>query len=124
MQPVTMTLPFSAMASPMASSDSALALSRKPQVLTMTTSAPSWLARQLVALGAQLREDALGIDQRLGQPSDTKETVGAVFAVNDLRRCQGVGHMELQAVFERGSLRQAAANANSLLSLPGRSLQA
>ena len=66
MQPVTMTLPFSASASPIASSDSALALSRKPQVLTMTTSAPSWRARELVALGAQVREDALGIDQRLG----------------------------------------------------------
>ena len=39
MQPVTMTLPFSAMASPIASSDSALALSMKPQVLTTTTSA-------------------------------------------------------------------------------------
>ena len=41
MQPVTMTLPFSAMASPMAASDSALALSRNPQVLTTTASAPS-----------------------------------------------------------------------------------
>ena len=40
MQPVTMTLPFSAIALPMASSDSAWALSRKPQVLTMTRSAP------------------------------------------------------------------------------------
>ncbi|CFP62167.1 Uncharacterised protein [Bordetella pertussis] len=39
MQPVTMTLPFSAIASPIASSDSALALSMKPQVLTTTTSA-------------------------------------------------------------------------------------
>jgi hypothetical protein len=42
MQPVTITLPFSAIAPPMASSDSALALSRNPQVLTMTRSAPSW----------------------------------------------------------------------------------
>ena len=41
MQPVTMTRPFSAMASPMAARDSALALSRKPQVLTSTTSASS-----------------------------------------------------------------------------------
>ncbi|MNC21782.1 hypothetical protein D3C75_697670 [compost metagenome] len=41
MQPVTITLPFSASASPMASSDSALALSMKPQVLTTTTSASS-----------------------------------------------------------------------------------
>ena len=36
MQPVTMTLPFSAAAAPIAASDSALALSRNPQVLTMT----------------------------------------------------------------------------------------
>ncbi|MCY1456067.1 hypothetical protein D9M71_732620 [compost metagenome] len=41
MQPVTITLPFSAMASPMASRDSALALSMKPQVFTTTTSASS-----------------------------------------------------------------------------------
>jgi hypothetical protein len=40
-QPVTMTLPFSARASPMASSDSSLALFKKPQVLTTTASAPS-----------------------------------------------------------------------------------
>ncbi|CNL32684.1 Uncharacterised protein [Mycobacterium tuberculosis] len=41
MQPVTMTLPFSLMASPITSRDSALAESMKPQVLTTTTSA-SW----------------------------------------------------------------------------------
>ncbi len=41
MQPVTITLPFSESASPMASRDSALALSMNPQVLTTTTSA-SW----------------------------------------------------------------------------------
>src|SRR5690606_39345890 len=41
MQPVTITLPFSFSASPMASSDSALAASIKPQVLTTTTSARS-----------------------------------------------------------------------------------
>ena len=41
MQPVTMTLPFSFSALPIAVSDSALALSRKPQVLTMTTSEPA-----------------------------------------------------------------------------------
>ncbi len=40
-QPVTMTLPFSAIASPIASSDSVTALSMKPQVLTTTTSASS-----------------------------------------------------------------------------------
>jgi hypothetical protein len=36
-----MTLPFSAIASPMASSDSATAESMKPQVFTTTTSAAS-----------------------------------------------------------------------------------
>jgi hypothetical protein len=41
MQPVTITWPFSAIASPIASRLSALELSRKPQVLTMTTSAPA-----------------------------------------------------------------------------------
>jgi hypothetical protein len=40
-QPVTITRPFWAMASPMASRLSALAESRKPQVLTSTTSAPA-----------------------------------------------------------------------------------
>jgi hypothetical protein len=44
MQPVTITLPFSASAEPMAASDSACALSRNPQVLTMARSAPAWLA--------------------------------------------------------------------------------
>jgi len=41
MQPVTTTLPFSAIAEPIASSDSACAESRKPQVLTITRSAPA-----------------------------------------------------------------------------------
>ncbi len=39
-QPVTITRPFSRSASPIASRLSALALSRKPQVLTITASAP------------------------------------------------------------------------------------
>jgi hypothetical protein len=40
-QPVTMTLPFSASASPMVSRLSFTASSMKPQVLTMTRSAPA-----------------------------------------------------------------------------------
>jgi hypothetical protein len=40
-QPVTMTLPFSARASPMASRDSSTAASMKPQVLITTRSEPS-----------------------------------------------------------------------------------
>jgi len=39
--PVTMTLPFWASASPIAPSDSSTAASMKPQVLTMTRSAPA-----------------------------------------------------------------------------------
>jgi hypothetical protein len=39
---VTITLPFSSSASPMASSDSATAASMNPQVLTTTRSAPSY----------------------------------------------------------------------------------
>ena len=65
MQPVTMTRPFSFSAAPIAASDSALALSRKPQVLTITASAPACDLRQFVALRAQAREDAFGIDERL-----------------------------------------------------------
>ncbi len=40
-QPVTITLPFSASASPIASSDSRTAASMKPQVFTTTRSEPS-----------------------------------------------------------------------------------
>ncbi|EXI73647.1 MAG: hypothetical protein AW07_02333 [Candidatus Accumulibacter sp. SK-11] len=39
---MTITLPFSLSASPIASSDSATAASMKPQVLTTTRSAPSY----------------------------------------------------------------------------------
>ena len=66
MQPVTITLPFSAIASPMAASDSACAESRKPQVLTIVDVRAGMAAREFIALGAQPRDDALGIDQRLG----------------------------------------------------------
>ena len=62
---MTITLPFSASASPIASSDSATAASMKPQVLTTTRSAPSYVGAIVVALGAQLREDLLGVDERL-----------------------------------------------------------
>src|SRR6185503_16622020 len=48
MQPVTTTLPFSLSAAPIAPSDSACVL-----------------ARELVALGAQTRQDALAVDERL-----------------------------------------------------------
>src|SRR5271156_3928212 len=89
MQPVTMTLPFSAIAWPMAPSDSCLALSRKPQVLTMTISAPSCLrassypsARSRVMMRSESTS-------ALGHPSETKLTFGAVAC--DILICPIVG---------------------------------
>src|SRR4051794_24609836 len=77
MQPVTMTLPFSAIASPMAPSDSALALSRKPQVLTITTSAPSCLRASSYPSALSCVMMRSESTSAFGQPSDTKETLGA-----------------------------------------------
>src|SRR5215472_11786045 len=81
MQPVTMTLPFSAMASPIAESDSCLALSRNPQVLTMTISAPSCLrassypsARRRVMIRSEST-------RAFGHPSETKLILGAAACV-------------------------------------------
>src|SRR5580704_6376774 len=64
MQPVTMTLPFSAMAAPMAESDSAGAVEEAAGIDDGEVGA-GMVARQLVALGAQPGDDALGIDQCL-----------------------------------------------------------
>jgi hypothetical protein len=66
MQPVTMTLPFSASASPMAPSDSCLGAVEKAAGVDDDEVGAVVLARQLIAFGAQPRDDALGIDQRLG----------------------------------------------------------
>ena len=60
----------------MASSDSSTAASMKPQVLTTTTSAGSYVGRDLVAFRAQLREDALGIHQRLGAAEADEADLG------------------------------------------------
>src|SRR5215210_6995786 len=76
MQPVTMTLPFSAMASPMAESDSALALSRKPQVLTITTSAPSCFRASSYPSALSCVMMRSESTSAFGQPSETKETLG------------------------------------------------
>jgi len=65
------------------------------------------IAGDAITFSAQLRQDPLGIDQRFRTPERHEGDGGRSLAVNDLRRCQGVGHMELQAVFERGSLRQS-----------------
>src|SRR3954462_11018255 len=77
MQPVTMTLPFSAIASPMAGSDSALALSRNAQVLTITTSAPSCLRASSYPSALRCVMMRSVSPSAFGQPSDTKETLGA-----------------------------------------------
>ena len=66
MQPVTITRPFSAMASPIAESDSALARIEEAAGVDDHHVGAVVAAGQLVALGAQVREDPLGIDQRLG----------------------------------------------------------
>ena len=53
---------------PIASSDSSTAASMKPQVLTTTKSGTRVRRRDRVALGTQLREDLLGVDERLRTP--------------------------------------------------------
>ena len=77
MQPVTMTLPFSFSASPMAARLSALALSRKPQVLTMTRSAPRDGATAHSLPSGRLVMIRSLSTSALGQPSETKEMRGA-----------------------------------------------
>src|SRR3954463_4094457 len=77
MQPVTITLPLAAKASPIDASDSSLALSRKPQGFTTTRSAPScWRdssypsARRRVMMRSESTS-------ALGQPRETKLIFGA-----------------------------------------------
>ncbi len=101
MQPVTMTLPFSLQrlrrwrpAIP------PVALSRKPQVLTMTTSEPTMLARQLIAFGAQARDDPLAVDQRFGAAERNK---------GNARRG---GHRRSRKGAESGALGQVARGVN------------
>jgi hypothetical protein len=79
-QPVTITLPFSASASPMVSRLSLTASSMKPQVLTMTRSAPVIGLGGLVALCAQLGQDEFGIGQRLGTAQTDKADFGGTGA--------------------------------------------
>ncbi len=76
MQPVTITLPFSAMRlADGAPAILALALSRKPQVLTMTEVGAVMLAGELVTLGPEPGDDPLGIHQRLGAAKRDKPTM-------------------------------------------------
>src|SRR6516165_9178568 len=77
MQPVTITLPFSLSAWPMAASDSAWALSRKPQVLTTARSAPAWeRASSYPSARRRVMMRSLSTSA-FGQPSETKLTRGA-----------------------------------------------
>src|SRR6185312_1882995 len=77
MQPVTMTLPLACSALPIAASDSAWALSRKPQVLTTATSAPS-CPRVSSYPSARRRVMMRSLStSAFGQPSETKLTFGA-----------------------------------------------
>src|SRR5579864_4079303 len=77
MQPVTITRPFSFIASPIAASDSFFALSRKPQVMTITASAPAWL-RESSYPSARRRVRIRSLStSAFGQPSETKEMRGA-----------------------------------------------
>src|SRR3954447_13747063 len=77
MQPGKMNLPFAATAFPIAASDHAWALSRKPQVLTTTTSAPS-CPRVSSYPSARRRVMMRSLStSAFGQPSETKLTFGA-----------------------------------------------
>ena len=75
MQPVTMTLPFSLMASPIASRDSCFALSMKPQVFTHDDIRILVGGDDVVPVYLELGKDALR-NQPVpwGQPRDTKPT--------------------------------------------------
>src|SRR4029450_8401440 len=76
-QPVTITLPFSLSALPMAASDSAWALSRKPQVLTTARSAPAFeRASSYPSARSRVMMRSLSTSA-LWQPSETKLTLGA-----------------------------------------------
>ena len=79
--PVTMTLPLATSASPIASSDSSIALSMKPQVLTRRVGGLV-AGRNLVATDAQLRQDSLRVDERLGTAEADETDAGD-------RVCQG-----------------------------------
>src|SRR6266446_2697482 len=77
MQPVTITLPLLASALPIAASDSACALSRKPQVLTTARSAPA-CERASSYPSARRRVMMRSLStSAFGQPSETKLTRGA-----------------------------------------------
>ena len=66
MQPVTMTLPFSAIAVPMADERLRLCAVEKAAGVDDGEVSAGMLARQFIPLGAQARDDTLGINQRLG----------------------------------------------------------
>jgi hypothetical protein len=63
-----MTLPFSAMAEPIASSDSSLGAIEEAAGVDDDDVGARMALAELVALRAQRGDDALGIDERLGAP--------------------------------------------------------
>src|SRR5450631_3444888 len=71
-----MTLPFSASASPMASSDSSTAESMKPQVLTITRSALPYLGATSYPSARKRVRMRSESTSALGQPKLTKPTLG------------------------------------------------
>jgi glucans biosynthesis protein len=100
MQPVTMTGRSPSARRRWRRALSALAESRKPQVLTSTRSAPWWL-RELVALGAQARDDPLGIDQRLGAAERDEGDLGVEVEAHlfPRRRIERLGIAPLTSMF-------------------------
>ena len=65
MQPVTMTRPFSAIASPIAARLSSLARIEEAAGVDQHDVGAGIIGRHRIAVGAQLGQDPLGIDQRL-----------------------------------------------------------
>ena len=72
MQPVTMTLPFSAMRRADGGEQFRLGAVEEAAGVDDDEIGAVVLARELVALRAQPRDDALGIDQRLGASERNK----------------------------------------------------
>ena len=65
MQPVTITLPFSFIAWPIAASNSAFGAVEKAAGVDDDRVGPGVIARKLVAFGAQPRQNAFAVDERL-----------------------------------------------------------
>ena len=93
MQPVTITLPFSFIAWPMAASDSAFGAVEKAAGVDDDRVRPGVAARKLVAFGAQAGEDAFAVDERLraAERNEGNARRGAVPCVLVLRSSAPIG---------------------------------